>query len=92
MMMGTVQNVVVCVAATSADSAQQSVCPPNGSQYFQPQTMQAYVLDPSAQTQLDAPFDYTLAAGFWSLAFCTVVGLYLVSHSVGTVLGFIRRG
>lgn len=53
------------------------------------------VLSPSdyqsyaAQT---APFDYAAASGLWSLAFCTVVGLYVVSHSVGSVLGFIRRG
>jgi hypothetical protein len=38
-----------------------------------------------------APFDYVAAAGLWSLAFTTVVGLYLVSHSIGLILGMIRR-
>lgn len=36
-------------------------------------------------------FDYAYAAGVWSIAFSTVVGLYFMSHGIGLVLGMIRR-
>jgi hypothetical protein len=39
-----------------------------------------------------AEFDYAYGAAVWGLAFTTVVGLYLGSHVIGVVLGFIRRG
>lgn len=46
--------------------------------------LSAPVLDPSAT------FDYAYASAIWSLAFTTVVGLYLVSKNVGLVLALIR--
>ncbi|MBX9296057.1 hypothetical protein K5M33_03100 [Chromobacterium vaccinii] len=39
----------------------------------------------------NAPFDYGNASAIWAFAFSTVVGLWLVSHSIGLVLGFLRR-
>lgn len=92
---GTVQSVVVCVPATSPTATESAVCPSNGGQLLQPVQVQAYLLDPSQQSNLEAafePFDYGYAAGLWSLAFTTVVGLYFVSHGIGLVLGMIRRG
>ncbi len=48
--------------------------------------------DYQVQQALSAPFDYSAAAGMWSLAFGSVLGLYLVSHTAGMLLGLIRRG
>lgn len=92
---GSIQMVVVCVPSTSATAAQQAACTKVGSQFYVPTKVQAYLLDPSQKNNIDAalePFDYAFASGVWSLAFCSVVGLYFVSHSIGLVLGLIRRG
>jgi hypothetical protein len=92
---GSVQAIVVCVPANGANGVQQSVCPKVGTQFYQPTTVQAYLLDPAQQTNIEAavgPFDYTYAGGLWALAFSTVVGLYFASHGIGLVLGMIRRG
>lgn len=35
-------------------------------------------------------FDYSYASAVWSLAFTSVVGLYLVAKNAGLVLAFIR--
>ena len=86
---------MVCVPVTSATPTESTVCPASGGQVFQPVQVQAYLLDPSQQSNLEAafePFDYGYAAGVWSLAFSMVVGLYFVSHGIGLVLGMIRRG
>lgn len=37
-------------------------------------------------------FDYHHAAQLWSLAFSSVVALYLVGHVVGAILRMIRTG
>jgi hypothetical protein len=44
---------------------------------------------------IDAPnavfnFDYAYASGLWMLAFCFVLGLYLVAKKAGIILRFIR--
>lgn len=88
MTVGSPQLVIVC--APSADGASQSPCPAGQAI----SVVSGYLLDPSAQTAYEASFasfDYTVAASIWSLAFTFVVGLYLVSKSVGTVLATIRR-
>jgi hypothetical protein len=95
MAIGSVQAVVVCVAANAATAAQQVTCPKVGAQFNVPARVQAYMLDPSQQNNIEAavgPFDYAYASGLWALAFSTVVGLYFVSHGIGLVLGMIRRG
>lgn len=92
---GTLQSVVVCVPAGSATAAQQAVCPRVGAQYYTPSRVQAYLLDPAQQNQIDAAlggFDYAYAAGVWGLAFSMVVGLYFSAHGIGLVLGMVRRG
>lgn len=97
MALGTVQNMLVCVPLPSGESPSTTdmhVCPPVGAQAFKLQSMQAYVLEPSAHSLLEAvakPFDYEYAGVVWSVAFTMVVGLYLVSAKVGAVLGLIRR-
>jgi hypothetical protein len=37
------------------------------------------------------PFDYAYAGAIWSMAFCFVLGLYLISKKAGLILDFIRR-
>ena len=97
-MIGSIQNTLTCVPVAAGDAANTvdtQVCPPTGAQVFKLQSMQVYVLDPSAQSLLEAaakPFDYEYAGVLWSMAFTMVVGLYLVSAKVGAVLGLIRRG
>lgn len=48
--------------------------------------------DYQTQQALSAPFDYSAAASIWSLAFGSVLALYLVSHTAGVLLQLIRRG
>lgn len=98
MALGSVQNVLVCMPLNSGETASTTdmqVCPPVGAQTFRLQSMQAYVLESSAQPLLELvvkPFDYEYAGVLWSVAFTMVVGLYLVSAKVGAVLGLLRRG
>ncbi|MBR7791682.1 hypothetical protein KDM87_03675 [Undibacterium sp. FT147W] len=92
---GSTQSVLVCTPSTTASTAQQAVCPKVGTQFYVPTKVQAYLLDPSQQNNIDAAlgdFDYAYASGLWSLAFSMVVGLYFVSHGIGQVLGMVRRG
>lgn len=97
-MIGSIQNILVCTPLASGETAKSidaQVCPPAGAQAFKLQSMQAYVLDSSAQSLVEAatmPFDYQYAGGVWSVAFMMVVGLYIVSAKVGAVLGLIRQG
>jgi hypothetical protein len=93
--LGSIQTIVVCVPATEQAELQPRVCPAVGGQSMTPATLQAYLIDPAQQNNLEAavgPFDYQYAASIWSLAFSMVVGLYFVSVSIGSVLGMIRRG
>ncbi|GAC1611296.1 MAG: hypothetical protein NVS3B3_22120 [Aquirhabdus sp.] len=92
---GSLQSVLVCTSSSTATAAQQAICPKVGAQFYVPTKVQAYLLDPSQQNNIEAavgPFDYVYAGGLWSLAFSTVVGLYFVSHGIGLALGMIRRG
>ena len=85
MAVGSVQTIVVCTAS----SFTQRPCPAGEAVT----TMTAYVLDPAYAASIEAQyadFDYSLAAGFWALAFTTVLMLYLVSLASGTILNFIR--
>ncbi|MFZ6693662.1 hypothetical protein [Undibacterium sp. SXout20W] len=95
MAIGSIQTVVVCSASQISTISQQVICPNVGGQYFVPTTVQTYLLDPSQQLNFEgaiAPFDYAYASGIWTLAFSTVVGLWLLSHSIGIVLAHLRRG
>jgi hypothetical protein len=96
MSLGSVQSLVICVSVDAPVSTQQqSVCPVVNGQNFAPANMQAYLIDPAQQNNLEAavgPFDYVYASGVWALGFTMVVGLYAVSLGIGHVLGMIRRG
>ncbi|KVQ80487.1 hypothetical protein WK07_13280 [Burkholderia multivorans] len=94
---GSVQTVAVCGSSTGAVnvSGQLVLCgtDANGNPLYVT-TMQAYVLDPSSASYIDAvaqPFDYVQAAGFWGLAFTSIITLWLVSHGAGAIVNFLRR-
>ncbi|MFM0301443.1 hypothetical protein PQQ99_15080 [Paraburkholderia sediminicola] len=73
----------------------QQVCQQSGSTHFHLQQQQAYVLSPDSAGYIDSivrPFDYAQAAGFWGVAFTTIVTLWLVARSAGAVIGVLRRG
>jgi hypothetical protein len=94
---GSLQNILVCMPVGSADQASavdQQVCRPSSGQHFRLQAYQAYVISPASAGYLDSvtqPFDYAQAAGFWGLAFTTVIGLWLVSVGAGAIVNFVRR-
>lgn len=85
---GLLHNVVVC---TPAPSGTQGVCPPGAVE----QVVSAYLIDPLAVSYIDAvaaPYDYTAGAAIWGTVFTFTLSLYFVSHSIGVILGKIRRG
>ena len=95
MNIGSVINIVSCQARTDGGAA---VAPcgmdANGVSY-QPQVVQAYVIDAANASRIDAitePFDYAQATGLFGFAFSIVLLAWLVSHFSGTILGLIRRG
>lgn len=58
------------------------ICPAG----YIPQVVPGYILtyDPSF-------FDAVKAAQFFSFSFCAVVGLYLLSKNIGTILRFVKN-
>jgi hypothetical protein len=95
MALGSVQNVLICQPVPVATAADQTYCPIIGGQAFAPRSTVAYILDPASVSNLEAaiaPFDYSYAAGIWAFGFSTIVGLFVMSHGIGHVLGMIRRG
>ncbi|AKM30257.1 hypothetical protein AB870_09320 [Pandoraea faecigallinarum] len=65
----------------------RQLCPPENGQQFAI-TRVTQIAPSTNETPLDTP----QMAGFWTLAFTMVVGLYVVSAHLGAILGFIRRG
>ncbi|VVE37000.1 hypothetical protein PCO31111_03960 [Pandoraea communis] len=72
------------MAVTPTD---RQLCPPENGQYFS-----VVAVAPTSSNAPPTSPDVAQMAGFWTLAFTTVVGLYVVSAHVGAILGFIRRG
>lgn len=94
MAFGVVQTVLVCQPVGSASSQEQALCPASGGQLYAPRPVSGYLIDPAQATAFDAahgPFDYAYASGIWAFAFSTVVILFVMSHSIGHVLGMIRK-
>lgn len=94
---GSTQIVLVCVPVLSGEqpsNTDQQLCPPVNGQAFRLQQQQAYVLSPDSAGYIDSiaqPFDYAVAAGFWGVAFTTIISLWLVSHGAGAIVNFLRR-
>lgn len=73
--------------------AQVILCDPSGTRQApcnqgQPQYREAYVQVPASELT----FDYVRAGEVWAVAFTSVLFLYLMSHGIGIVLAFLRRG
>jgi len=94
---GVVASVLICAPVESIDqtsAVDQQICPVLGGQNFHLQSQLAYVLAPNSAGYIDSiaqPFDYATAAGFWGLAFTTIISLWLVSHGAGAIVNFLRR-
>ncbi|MFX1735090.1 hypothetical protein PXJ20_00500 [Paraburkholderia sp. A1RI_3L] len=94
---GTLQLVTICSASagTVSTSGRPVACGTDASgNTLYLSTIQAYVLSPESAGYIDSivqPFDYTAAAGFWGLAFTTIITLWLVSHGSGAIVNFLRR-
>lgn len=97
MQAGSIQSIPVCIPLSASDQPREidrEICPSAGGQAFQVQQQQAYVLSPDSAGYINSiaqPFDYTVAAGFWGVAFTTIVGLWLLSHGAGAIVNFLRR-
>lgn len=61
-----------------------------GTPYTQNITAATFSGSTSTTCTSDTPFDYPYAVGMWSLAFCSVIGLYLISLKVSTVISLLR--
>lgn len=96
MALGSVHSVIVCQQVISATAQDELVCGAAvAGQSFAPRLVSSYLLDPAQIAVLEAavgPFDYVYASGLWAFGFSTVVGLYVMTHGIGHVLGMIRRG
>jgi hypothetical protein len=94
---GNLEYMLVCTPVSVVDqitTVDQQICPPMGGQSFHLQQQQAYVLAPESVGYIDSiaqPFDYVMAAGFWGVAFTTVVALWLVAFGAGSVINIVRR-
>lgn len=92
---GTVQTVVVCIAASTATSTQQAICPVISGQYYVPERVQAYLVDPSQSSLFDLavqPLDVVSVGSVWSVGFSFVLVCFLIGRGVGSILSLIRKG
>ena len=81
--MTTFVSVIACtVPASSVAVTLQDECPV-GSRVVISTTLEQL-------TQTADAFDYSYASAVWSLAFTSVVGLYLVAKNAGLILALIR--
>lgn len=98
MTIGSVQKAVICIPVTDGSATVSTgacVSIPRTDGIYRAAVIDAYVIDASQKSQFEAAlgaFDYGYAGAMWGVAFTGVVGLYFVSHSIGLVLGMIRRG
>lgn len=81
--MGTPVSFVVCNAPVNPSAADlATLCPPSNRVVVTTTVEQL--------STISEAFDYTYAAAVWSLAFTSVVGLYLVAKNAGLILALIR--
>lgn len=81
--MGTPVSLIVCnVPVNSSASDLASLCP----------TSNRVVVTTTVEqlSTISEAFDYTYASAVWSLAFTSVVGLYLLAKNLGLILALIR--
>lgn len=85
--------VLVCVPDAALSSSVAPCGPINGVS-SSPALVKSYLMtaDQGAFFEtLDQPFDYTAAAGFWSVGFIGTLTLWAIAKASGSVLTFIRQ-
>lgn len=90
---GTVEYVIVCVAAGTIGNSVAPCSTVDGIRYA-PEMRASYVIDATSQPYIDGiavPFDYTYAAAIWALFFGFTVALWWVSKSAGAIISAVRR-
>lgn len=82
---GSLENVIVCrPSATPAAPCAAGEAPT---------VVQAYVIDPAGASFFDAaaqPYDPSTGVAFWSAAFVFIVGLYISTRVIGTLVNMVR--
>jgi len=92
---GSVQYIVECAVRVPATAVSLAPCTSVTGVGYAPKMVQAYVIDPASASYIDAvaaPYNYANGAALWGFAFTFVLTLYLVAHSAGLIMGFVRRG
>lgn len=87
MTVGVETLVLACVESVSGS---QGKCPSGYVESLQP----AFLLDPSVGPSIAfsfAPFDPLLGAEYFAFSFGTVIGVYLLSLSIGAVIQVLKR-
>lgn len=93
MALGGLQQVIVCVPATTGATA--APCQTVAGVRYRPAMKSVYVIDPANSAFLDMviePLDSASVVAVFTLAFSTVVFCFLLGRGVGVVLSLIRRG
>lgn len=88
MSVGSLQTIIVC--GPSADGSTTTPCATGQA----PQVTQAYVLAPDSASFIDqaaAPFDYAVAAVFWTSSFVLTIWLYVLPRGIGEIVRMVRR-
>lgn len=84
MSFGQVQKVLVCQSSQTSDNL--GLCPSGQSLV----AIDAYILAPSSQDELDSPMDYALLGQYFSFGFCSIIFFWAVGKGIGAVLRVVR--
>lgn len=98
---GTLQNVVVCSSSSPISGAVElrnggasAVVYCDAARTMRQWRFQAYVIDPSASSYIDAvstPYNYADGGALWAFGFAFTLGLWLVAKNIGLVLNAVKR-
>lgn len=91
--LGAKHHVLICVEDPQAVSSDPPCYAIDGVQTRVTVT-DAYVLGENAEAYIDAlaaPFDYTVASGFFGFSLITILLIWWWSHSIGAVWNLVKR-
>lgn len=84
MSLGQVQKVLVCQSSQSYDSS--GACPPGTSLVV----IDAYILAPSSQEQIDQPIDYQLLGQYFAFGFSAIIIFWSLGKGISAVFRVLR--
>lgn len=90
---GSIQNVIVCVPASTGAST--APCTTLNGVKHKPVMQSAYLIAPSSAGLLDIalePIEKSSVSAVFSAAFSLVLFFFLVARGIGLVLNLIRKG